>query len=430
MVIIDSALKQRHEEGNPIKLGIVGAGYIGRLVALYISSGIKGMKVVAISNRTLSEAQKAYELAGIKDYRTVESTNELEETIASGGYAVTTDPIHVCTAEGIDAVMEATGAVEFGAHVSMKCIEHKKHLISLNADLDATVGPILKVYADRAGVVMSGMDGDQPGVIMNLFRFVQTVGYNPVVAGNIKGLHDPYRNPETQRAFAEKHHQKPRMITSFADGTKMSTEMAIVANATGFKVAKRGMHGYRAKHVNEALNLFTNESVLNGGLVDYLLGAEPSPGIFVIGYNDHPMKQQFMNYIKMGDGPFYLFYVPYHLPAVEVPLTVARAVLFNDAAITPAGPPVCEVLSLAKKDLKAGEVLDGIGGFTIYGVIDNAEVVQSEKLLPIGLAEGCILKHDVVKDQPITIDDVTFPSGRLVDALRKEQDEHFTVTAA
>jgi predicted homoserine dehydrogenase-like protein len=425
VIIVDTALEQRHKEGNPIKLGIVGAGYLGRQVALHIITGIKGIKVVAISNRTISEAKRAYEQAEISNYRVVEDKSEMEETIASGRYAITDDALQLCAAEGIDAIMEATGVIEFGAQVAINCIENKKHLISLNADLDATVGPILKVYADNAGIVMTGMDGDQPGVIMNLIRFIRTVGYNPVLAGNIKGLHDPYRNPDTQRAFAEKHHQKPRMITSFADGTKMSTEMAIIANATGFKVARRGMLGYRAKHVNESLDLFPKDKMLDGGLVDYILGAEPSPGVFVIGYNEHPIKQQFMKYIKMGDGPFYLFYVPYHLPAVEVPLTVARAVLFHDAAIAPAGAPVCEVLSVAKKDLKAGEVLDGIGGYTVYGMIDNVEITQAENLLPIGLSEGCILLRDVMKDQPVTIDDVEFPAGRLVDKLRNEQEKYF-----
>jgi predicted homoserine dehydrogenase-like protein len=425
MIIVDTALEQRHKENKPIKIGIVGAGYMGRQATLHILSGVKGMKVVAISNRTIAEAKRAYEQADITDYRIVSNKTELEETVASGGYAVTSDAFLLCAAEGIDAIMECTGVIEFGARIAMSCIENKKHLISLNADLDATVGPILKVYADEAGIVLTGMDGDQPGVIMNLVRFIRTVGYNPILAGNIKGLHDPYRNPDTQREFAQKYHQKTRMITSFADGTKMSMEMAQVANATGFKTAKRGMYGFRAKLVNEALELYPKDKMLNGGLVDYLLGAEPSPGVFVIGYNDHPIKQQFMKYMKMGDGPFYLFYIPYHLPAVEVPLTVARAVLFNDATIAPKGPPVCEVLSVAKKDMKAGEILDGIGGFTVYGMIDDSATVKTENLLPTGLSEGCILKKDLLKDQPISYDDVELPKERLVDKLMLEQDEYF-----
>jgi len=429
MIIVDTALEKLQDEGKPIKLGIIGAGYMGKLITLNITTAMKGIQVAAISNRTISKAKKAYELSGISDYVVAENITQLEKSIDSGGYAVTNDPILLCRAKGIDAVIDATWALEFGTQIAVKCFENRKHLITLNADLDATVGPILKVYADRSNVIYTGMDGDQPGAIMNLLRFVKTIGYKPVLAGNIKGLQDPYRNPDTQREFAKKHHQEPKMITSFADGTKISMEMVQVANATGFKVGKRGMYGFKANHVKDALNLFPQNEMLNGGLVDYVLGAEPGPGVFVIGYNDHPVKQQFMKYVKMGDGPFYLFYTPYHLAAYEVPLTAARAVLFNDATITPAGAPVCGVISIAKKDLEKGDVLDGAGGFTVYGEIENQEIIHTDNLLPMGLADGCILTRNIDIDQPITFDDVQLPENRLIDRLYKEQLAHFKINS-
>jgi predicted homoserine dehydrogenase-like protein len=260
---------------------------------------------------------------------------------------------------------------------------------------------------------------------MNLYRFVKAIGYKPVLAGNIKGLHDPYRNPETQKSFAAAHGQKPRMVTSFADGTKLCMEMAVVANATGFKAGRRGMYGPECSHVNEAAHLFPMEELLGGGIVDYVLGAEPGPGVFVLGYNEHPVRRDYMKYLKMGEGPIYVFYVPYHLPHLEVPITAARAVLFGDAAVTPLGGPVCEVVTVAKRELSRGELLDGIGGFTCYGVLDNAAVCQRENLLPMGMAEACRLRSDIARDQPITYADVELPAGRLCDRLRKEQDEHF-----
>ena len=351
---------------------------------------------------------------------------QLEKAVKENRYVVTDDPELVCSAQGIDAVIEATGEIEFGAHVAMKAIEHHKHLILMNAELDATVGPILKVYADQAGVVVSNVDGDQPGAIMNLYRFVKSIGYQPVLAGNMKGLQDPYRTPETQKAFAEKHGQKTPMVTSFADGTKISMEMAIVANATGFKVGQRGMYGPRCSHVTEAATLFPMEQLLNGGLVDYVLGAEPGPGVFVLGYNDDPKKKPYLSYLKMGDGPLYVFYIPYHLCHLEAPLTVARAVLFQDAAIAPIGKPMGEVLTVAKRDLRKGETLDGIGGFTCYGVLENFEIGHAENLLPMGLADGCRLKRDILKDQAITYSDVEIPQGRLCDKLRIEQDAFFS----
>ncbi len=425
MIIVDTALKKREQEGNPIKVAIVGAGYMGRGMALQIITAIHGMKVVAISNRTLSQARKAYEQAGVENIETVETVAQLESAISKGKYAITNDAMLLCEADGIDAVVEATGEIEFGAHVTLKTIEHKKHVILMNAELDAVVGPILKAYADKAGVVITNVDGDQPGVVMNLYRWVDTIGYKPVLAGNIKGLQDHYRTPETQKGFADAVKQKPKMITSFADGTKISMEMAVVANATGFRVGKRGMYGPECKHVTEAVNLFPMDQLMNGGIVDYVLGAKPGPGVFVLGYNDNPIKQQYAQYLKMGDGPLYAFYVPYHLPHLESPITVARAVLFHDAATAPIAGPVVDVVTVAKRDLKEGEVLDGIGGFHTYGDSENHDVCRKDNLLPMSLSEGCRLKTDILKDQAITYDDVVLPEGRLIDRLRDEQDIMF-----
>ena len=229
MIIVDKALEKREEENNPIRVGLVGAGYMGRGITLQVEKYIPGMKIVAISNRTISRAENAYQEAGIESPKIVETVAQLENAIASNKQAITDDPLLLCQADNIDAVIESTGNVEFGAHVAMEAIKNEKHIILMNAELDATVGPILKVYADRAGVVITNVDGDQPGVMMNLFRFVKSIGYDPVLAGNIKGLQDHYRTPETQKGFAAKHHITPQMATSFADGTKISMENAIVA---------------------------------------------------------------------------------------------------------------------------------------------------------------------------------------------------------
>jgi len=421
MIIVDNALKEREKKNNPVNVGLVGAGYMGRGTVLTIERSVPGIKVAALYNRTISKAEKAFKQADVIRFKQVAGVQELEQVINEGGYAITDDVSLICQAKNIDVIIEATGQIEFGAEVTLEAIENKKHVVLMNAELDATIGPILKTYADRQGVIITNADGDQPGVIMNLMRFVQTIGYVPVLAGNIKGLQDPYRTPETQKEFARKHKQKPRMVTSFADGTKISMEMAVVANATGFKAGQRGMHGPSCEHVNEALDLFSDKDLLNGGLVDYILGAEPGPGVFVIAYNDHPVQKHYMSYFKMGDGPFYLFYVPYHLPHLEVPLTAARTVLFGDATIAPQGGPVCEVITLAKKDLKAGERLDGIGGYTTYGTIENTEIARNQNLLPMGLSEDCILKNDIKIDQPVTFEDVKISHDTLCYKLWHDQ---------
>ncbi|MCX2485232.1 NAD(P)H-dependent oxidoreductase [Pedobacter sp. MR2016-24] len=430
MIIIDTALAQLEAANTPIRVAMIGAGFMGKAIALQICSFTPGMELVAISNRRLQKARLAYEDAGIADFQEVTTIEQLEENIRHKRYSVTNDPFLVCRAAGIDVVIEVTGAIEFGAEVTLAAIENSKHVVLMNAELDGTVGPILKKYAEEAGVVLTNSDGDQPGVTMNLYRFVKSMGLKPVLCGNMKGLHDPYRNPTTQEGFAMKWGQKPAMVSSFADGSKISFEQAIIANGTGMRVAKRGMIGPDAPglQLKDAISMFPAEELLNGpGIVDYIVGAEPGPGVFVLATSDHPVQQHYLNLYKLGTGPFYLFYTPYHLCHLEVPNTVARAALFHDAALTPLDKPCVEVVAAAKTDLKAGSVIDGIGHYMTYGLCENIETSTAENLLPIGIAENCILRHDIPKDQVLTYDDVILPDGRLVDQLRREQVEYFNL---
>jgi predicted homoserine dehydrogenase-like protein len=255
----------------------------------------------------------------------------------------------------------------------------------------------------------------------------------PVLCGNIKGLQDPYRNPTTQSDFARKWQQTPHMVTSFADGTKISFEQAIVANATGMRVARRGMYGPKVTFgtpIQEAVNWYPLETLSEGaGIVDYVVGAAPNPGVFVLGTHEHATQQHYLNLYKLGAGPLYCFYTPYHLCHFEVPNTIARAVLFEDAAITPLGAPMVDVIATAKTDLQAGQVLDGLGYYMTYGQCENSDVVRLQNLLPIGLAEGCRLKRDVRRDEVLTYDDVELPEGRLCDELRAEQNAYFLRTS-
>jgi predicted homoserine dehydrogenase-like protein len=250
--------------------------------------------------------------------------------------------------------------------------------------------------------------------------------------GNIKGLQDRFRNPTTQAGFAAKWGQSAEMVTSFADGTKISFEQAIVANATGMKVAKRGMLGYEhTGHVDELTGRYDVEQLKAlGGIVDYVVGAKPSPGVFCFATSDDPLQKHHLNLYKLGEGPLYSFYTPYHLVIFEVALSAARVVLFADAVIAARGGPMVDVVALAKVDLKAGDEIDGLGGYKTYGECENADTARAQDLLPMGLAVGCRLKSDVARDEPITYADVEVPKGRLSDRLRAEQDAHFGAAAA
>jgi predicted homoserine dehydrogenase-like protein len=432
MVIVDTALAKRQEENNPVRVGLVGAGFMGRGIVLQIANSVPGMELVAIYNRSVEGSKRAYREAGIDEFEIVNSQTALEDRIAKGKYSITEDPFLLCKAENIDVIVEVTGAVEFSSRVVFEAIQNKKHVVIMDAELDGTIGAILKVHADKAGVVITNADGDQPGVEMNLFRFVKGIGVKPVLCGNIKGLQDPYRNPTTQEGFAKKWGQNPAMVTSFADGTKISFEQAIVANATGMTIGKRGMYGPTVPSgtpLKEIMDKYPLDVLTSGpGIVDYCVGAEPGPGVFVLGTHDNPRQKHYLNLYKLGEGPLYLFYTPYHLCHFEVPLTCARAVLFNDAAITPIGAPLVEVVATAKIDLKAGQVLDGIGCYMTYGQCETAEITAEQQLLPMGLAEGCTLLRDIPKDQVLTYADVLLPKGRFCDKLRQEQNEYFKVT--
>lgn len=430
MMIVDTALRARAEARNPVRFGVFGAGFMGRGITNQVLNYMPGMHLAVICNRTIAAAIAAFTDFGVPRDRivAVESADQLEDAIAAGKFAVTDDPAVPCAAPSLEALVEATGHVEYGARVTTLAIRHGKHMVTMNAELDGTVGPLLKEQADRAGVILTGCDGDQPGVQMNLLRFVTSIGLTPRICGNIKGLQDRYRNPTTQAGFAKQWGQTPHMVTSFADGTKISFEQAIVANATGMTVAQRGMIGIEHRgHVDEMVTMYDLDHLRAlGGIVDYVVGAQPSPGVYVFAEAHEKTQAHYLDYGKLGKGPLYSFYVPYHLTIFEVPLSVARVVLFGDGIIAPKGGPVVDVVATAKIDLKAGETLDGLGWYMTYGQCETYPAVRAGNLLPIGIAEGARLRRDVAKDQVLTYDDVTLPKDSLACRLRAEQDVRFS----
>ncbi|MFT2009892.1 NAD(P)H-dependent oxidoreductase [Pontibacter sp. 13R65] len=426
MIILDKYLQAREKEGNPIRVGIIGAGIMAKGVVNQVMRYTPGMEIAAIVNRTISKAVDAFEHAGTTP-EVCQDAESLQKCLSAGGFAVTDNPDIVCEAAGIDIIVEMTGTIHYATHVVMKAIENKKHVLLFNAELDATIGPILKVYADKAGVLISGGDGDQPGVIMNLVRFVKSIGLTPLLCGNIKGLQDYYRNPTTQAGFAATWDMTPEMVTSFADGTKISFEQACVANATGMGVAKRGMIGINYDgHIDDMTSMYDVEELKRmGGIVDYVVGPKPGPGVFVYATADDPMTQKYLDYGKLGKGPLYSFYTPYHLCYFEIPHSIGKMVVFNDVVMAPIAGPVVDVITLAKTDLKAGKQLDGLGGYDTYGQCENSEVARQENLLPIGLAEGSVLKRDVKRDEPLTFNDVEINEESQVMRLYREQLEMF-----
>ncbi len=425
--MIDTALLERETSGNPIRIGVIGAGAAARAVALQLATPAKGIRLAAIINRTEANAERSFREAGVKEWKRVESAKEAEASINRGIPIYSDNPDVATHCDAVDVIIECTGTLDYALDVVLAAIDHGKDVVLGNAELDALLGPILHVRAQQAGLVITHTDGEEPGVAMTLLRYLRGCGLRTVAGGNLKGMVDHYRTPETQKAFALKYDQDPRKVTSFADASKLSLETTILANATGFAVGKRGMYGPPCEHVKEIANLLPAEEMLSTGLVDYALGAAPYTGAFVVVYEENPLKQAQMGYVKMGDGPFYVFYTPFHLPHIQMMSTIGRAVIYRDPTVVPMGGPVCEVVTMAKRDLKAGAVLDGVGGFTGYGLIDNSSTARRENALPLSLSEGCTLRRDVSKDHLITFADVTLPTRKVVDQLWNEQLARFAV---
>lgn len=429
MIIIDTALQKLEQEGKPIRVGMIGAGFMARAIARQILLYSPGVRLVAIANRTIEKAQKAVTDTG-REAKHAKNAADIESAVKTGAVAITDDAHMVATSEHIDVLVEVTGTLGHAADIITTAIDHGKHIVSMNAELDGTVGAVLKQRADAKGVIYTLSDGDQPGIEINMYRRAKGRGLIPLVCGNIKGLHDPYRTPETQAAFAAKWGQNPDMVTSFADGSKISYEQACVANATSMVVAKRGMHGYVLPPntpVEQTVNYFKYEELKGGpGIADYVVGAVPNGGVFILATTDDPAQKHMLNLYKAGPGPLYCFYTPYHLCHFDTTPSIARAVLFGDATLAPLPKPTVEVVSVAKRDLKAGETIEPMGRFMTYGLCENSTTARAENLLPLGLAEGCTLSRDIKKDAVLTFADVKQPEGRLIDRLWEEQFKQLT----
>lgn len=427
MWIVDSALKARADTNKPIRVGIIGAGFMCQGLTNQITHSTPGMRVAAISNRRVQRAVDVFHYSGLEDAVVADSQQRFDAAVERSVPVAVEDAMLIARSEFIDVLVDVTGSVEFGARVALEAFKYGKDVVLMNAELDATIGPILQTYADAHGVIFTACEGDEPGIQMNLYRWVKGLGMTPRLLGNVKGLQDRHRNPTTQKGFAEKWKQNPTMVTSFADGSKVSFEQAVVANATGFKALTRGMsrgldyHGDVLK-IGEIYDL--EELRRLGGAIDYVVGT-PLTKVYCLAEHPDPKQAHYLELYKMGPGPLYSFFVPYHLCNLEVPTAIARTCLFRDPVSRSLAGPVVEVCAVAKRDLKAGEVLDDYGMYMTYGEAANVEEMSGGRYLPQGLVEGCKLLRNIAKDSVITYDDVVLPAGRLADRLRAEQYRKF-----
>jgi len=393
-----------------IKTAIIGIGSIGKGL-VYQSHITPGIECVAIADIRIDRAIACAKWLG-RDYRIVHDLQAMHDTIRRGQLAVSEDGGLLARCEMADVLIESTNAIAAGGQHGITALEHHKHLVMMNYEADLMFGPYLLRLAQNNGVVYTSCDGDQPTVIKHLIDELQLWGFELVMAGNIKGYLDRYVNPTTIIPEADKRNLDYKMCTSYTDGTKLCIEMAVLANALGLRTAVPGMCGPRANQVHDIFDLLDLDALWDGKqpLVDYVLGAKPTGGVFAIGYTDNQFQQFTLDWFppKMGPGPFYMFYRPYHLGHIEAMACVAEAFLDGRSVLQPNFGFQTNVYAYAKRDLKKGEQLDGMGGYACYGLIENCAENDERPGLPICLADNVTLNRDVAKDEKIFMDDVSY----------------------
>lgn len=393
-----------------IRVGVIGIGNIGKGI-VYQACTTPGIECVAIADTRLEYAATWATRLGC-EHVVVESLEEMLAAIHKGKMAVCSDGTMLAQCEQVDVLVDASNSISGGAEFALAAIAHHKHVVMMNSEADLIFGPHLLNRARKAGVVYTSMDGDQHTVIKRLMNETELWGFTTVMAGNMKGYLDRSSNPTAIIPEADKRFMDYKMCASYTDGTKLNIEMALVANAIGGQTRVPGMIGPRILDIYDVFEHFNFASIWDGQtpLVDYVLGAYPSGGVFVVGFNDHPHQVETLGWYpcRLGPGPFYLFHRPYHLGHIEAMACIAEAFLDGWAILQPTHGLLTNVYAYAKNDLHTGEVLDGIGGYTAYGLIENRAANQHVPGLPICLAENVTLRRDIRKDEKILLEDVVY----------------------
>ncbi len=395
------------KRANPINVGIIGIGSIGKGL-VYQCHLSPGFKPVAIADIHLKKAESCAQFLGIP-YTIVHTVADLKIAIQKNTLAVCENGLLICSCEEIDALIESTNALLPAAKHVLKAIEYQQHIIMMNYEAELMYGPILMKKAEAQNLVYTCADGDQPTVIKKLIDEITFWGFDLVMAGNMKGYLDRYTNPLKIAPEADKRSLDHKMCSSYTDGSKLCVEMAVLANALNLKTHTPGMYGPRIESIYEIFDHYDFEEIYKNKqpIVDYVLGAQPKGGVFAIGYTEDKFQQYTLGWFppEMGPGPFYLFYRPYHLGHIEALACVAEAVIYGTARLKPIHGMKTNVFCYAKQDLKAGEEIDGMGGFKTYGLIENlADTTQPG--LPICLADEVSLKRNYKKDERILLEDI------------------------
>lgn len=418
-------LRKRQAEGHPIRVGLVGCGQEGSGM-VHVTRQMAGLETFAIADLDLARPLHVLQTLGIPESSicVTDRVGAAEDALRRGHYVVTQDALLLPQLESLDALVEATGVTEVGAQLAWHGIMHKKHVVMLNVETDVTVGLILSRMAEKMGCVYTASTGDEPGVCKQLYDFATSLGFEVVCLG--KGKNNPidyYATPESCRAEAESKHMNPKMLAAFKDGTKTMVELAAMANATGLVPDTPGAHGAKVDvpDLNKVLVPVEDGGILSRrGCVEYSVG-KVAPGVFAVISTPDAHIRADLKFYSMGDGPYYTLYRPFHLCSIETPQAVAEAVIYGEAVLKPQRM-VAELVSIAKRDLKVGDKVDGIGGYDFFSRIYTAEDAKALRGIPMGLTPGGRVLKDIARGEPLTTDNFAPDPAQLVYKLRQLQE--------
>jgi predicted homoserine dehydrogenase-like protein len=421
-------LKARAAAGRPVTIGLAGCGQMGTDIVVQLAR-MPGLKLGAVAEMRPPQAKAAAALAGFADDQTVyaETPAAIDFAIENGKIAITSDPAILARAGRVDVMIDATGNPNTGTQFALEAIANGKHVVMLNVEADITIGRHLHEAARRAGVVYTGAAGDEPAATLELIGFAQSIGLEIVCAG--KGKNNPLKFdavPADYETEAAARNMNARMLVEFVDGSKTMVEMVAIANCTGLVPDVPGMHGPAASRDQLASVLIPKEHgglLSRKGCVDYSVGKGVAPGVFCIVTTDHPRLQERMIDLKVGKGPYFTLLRPYHLTSLEVPLSAARAVLHRQADMVPLQQPVAEAVTLAKRDLRPGEILGRIGETDYRAWAMTHAAARNANAIPLGLAQGAKVVKPIAAGTRLTYDNCVPDDSLLVTQIRRRLDQ-------
>lgn len=389
---------------DPIDVIVVGLGFMG-FGFISLTKNSNGIRVPLILSR---RPQETVEFLQKEGYEAVveHNPNVIKDLSNKGVIAVSNDLDLIKTFDN-NIVLEMTGTVDYGTDVALRTVEAGKHLVTMNPELQATVGSQLKTLFDQKNLVITDVIGDQPGSLARLIATSKMKGFKPIMAGNMKRYLDVHATQAKMKPWADDKGLAVRQTVSFTDGTKQAIEMTLVANYFGMSLFEAGMKGPRVDQFDQIHSSFNWDEVPPEGVVDYIIGKTLFPGVFIVAEHEDPHQQKYLRYLNLGEGPRYILFDSYHLCHLEINETIANVALYGAATINNGNAPVATTIALSKFDLKKGTVIDGIGGDTIYGSIRKAST--NAEYLPVGISHGAVLKRDIPQDTPIRLEDVELP---------------------